>query len=95
MPQLDLATYSLHIICFSGLYTLLYLYLRGSLLLNISSLFKYRIKVLEYFVSQKDFFFSKFILFSSFLDIKIKTIINLYLNFILNYFLIINYFFFY
>ena len=81
MPQLDLAIYSLHIICFFIFYVFLYVYLRGGLLLNISSLFKYRSKLLNYFYSKKDLFLNKYV--------------NSYFNFTINFFTIINLLFFF
>ena len=95
MPQLDLAIYSLHIICFITLYVVIYLFLRGGFILNISSLFKYRNRLFEYFSGKKNYFLEQFTLFITFLDIKIKMIINLYFTFILNYFILINFIFFY
>jgi hypothetical protein len=95
MPQLDPAISNNHIIFFIILYMFMYLFLRGGLVLNISSVLKYRKKILDYFLYQKDYFFNKFVLFNLFLNIKIKAIISLYFNFILNYFSIINFIFFY
>ena len=95
MPQLDLAIYSLHIICFFIFYVFLYVYLRGGLLLNISSLFKYRSKLLNYFYSKKDLFLNKYVIFNIFLDMKIRKIVNSYLNFTINFFTRINLLFFF
>lgn len=95
MPQLDLAIYSLHIIYFVVLYLIMYVLLRGSFILNISSLFKYRNRLFDYFFNKKDYFLDQFVLFINFLDIKTKMIISLYFTFILNYFILISFIFFY
>jgi len=95
MPQLDLAIYSLHIIYFVILYIIMYVMLRGSFILNISSMFKYRNKLFNYFSGKKNYFLEQFVLFITFLDIKTKMIISLYFIFFLNYFIFINFIFFY
>jgi hypothetical protein len=86
MPQLDLAIFHYHIICFTIFFLFIYIYIRASFIPNLSALVKYRKKLVNYFIVQKNFFLNKFISFNSFLEVKIIAILNLYLKFILKYF---------
>lgn len=90
MPQLDLAIFFFHIVCFTFFFFLIYIYIRGSFIPNLSALIKYRKKLINYFIVQKDFFLNKFVSFNLFLETKITIILNLYFKFIVKYFFLTN-----
>lgn len=91
MPQLDLAMFSFHIVSFSFFFFLMYLYIRGSFIPNISSLIKYRKRLSGYFFIQKNFFDNKLVYLNSLVETKVSSVLSLYLKFVLKYFLLTNF----
>lgn len=73
MPQLDLYmfTYQLHV--FGGFYFLIYVYLRGIVIPNLSTIIKYRKKLGQYLSVKDVYFFNFFEKFKSLAENKINT----------------------
>jgi hypothetical protein len=95
MPQLDLSTFFFHSWLIIFIYLFIYILVRGSFAMYISSILKYRRKLVDYLIFQKNFFFIKFVTFSSFLENIFNIFLVLYVKSVLKYFLMLNHIFFY
>jgi hypothetical protein len=95
MPQLDLSTFFFNIWIITFIYLFIYIIVRGSFVMYISSIFKYRKKITDYLIFQKNFFSIKFFRFTLFLENFFNIFLSIYLKFVLQYFWIINNFFYY
>jgi len=80
MPQLDLYmfTYQLHV--FGVFYFLIYVYLRGVVIPNISTIIKYRKKLGQYLNVKDEYFFGFFQKFKSLAENKINSHCVLFLE---------------